>query len=99
MLLRSCQFSECQRTIHFHDTHASLPFPREEEHKRARLKIEEGVRISLEVRQRAEEEHAWLDTEEEAHPIEEARLKSEEEYQSRIRYDKEELLTNEAGKK
>ena len=65
--------------MHFHDTLASLPMSRAEEHKRARLKVEVGVRLSLEARQRVEEEHACLDAEEEACLIEEARLKAEEE--------------------
>ena len=46
--------------------HASLPITRSEEHKRAQLKVEVGVRLALEARQRAEEEeeHAWLEAEE-----------------------------------
>ena len=52
---------------------------RVEEHKRARLKVEVGVRLALEARQIVEEEHAWLEAEEEARLVEEARLKSEEE--------------------
>ena len=85
LLLRSCQFSECHRTMHFHNTHASLPITRAEEHKHARLKLELGVRLALEARQRAEEEeeHAGLEAEKEAHLIEEERLKSEEEDQAR----------------
>ena len=50
--------------MNFHDTLASLPMTRAEEHKRARLKVEVGVRLALETRQRAEEEHAWLEAEE-----------------------------------
>ena len=50
--------------MHFHDMHASLPITRAEEHKSTRLKVEVGVRLVLEVRQRAEEEHAWLEAEE-----------------------------------
>ena len=50
--------------MHFHDTHASLPMTREEEHKRAQLKVEVGVRLALEVIQRAEEEHTWIEAEE-----------------------------------
>ena len=61
----------------------SLPMRRLEEHKRARLKVEVGVRQDLEARQRAEEEHAWLEAEEEARLVEDARLKSEEEEQAR----------------
>ena len=45
---------------------------RAEEYKRARLKVEVGVRLSLEARQRVEEEHAWLEAEEVAHLVEEA---------------------------
>ena len=41
------------------------------------------MRLSLEARQRAEDEHTWLDSEEEARLVEEARLKSEEEEQAR----------------
>ena len=53
--------------MHFHDTHTSFPINRAEEHKRAWLKVEVGVRLSLEARQRAEEEekHTWLEAEEE----------------------------------
>ena len=46
------------------------------------MKAEEGVRLALEVRQRAEEEHAWPEAEEEARLVEEARLKAEEEEQA-----------------
>ena len=56
---------------------------RAEKHKRARLKVEVGVRLSLEERQIAEEEHAWLEAEEDARPVEEARLKAKEEEQAR----------------
>ena len=42
-----------------------------------------GVRLALEERQRVEEEHAWLEAEEEARLFEEARLKAEEEEQAR----------------
>ena len=55
--------------------HASLPIIRGEEHKRARLKVEDGVHLSLEGRQRAEEDHACILTEEEAHLVGEAGLK------------------------
>ena len=58
--------------MHFLDTLASLPMTRAEEHKRARLKVEMGVRLALEARQRVEEEHVWLDDVEEAHLVEEA---------------------------
>ena len=69
--------------MHFNDTHASLPITRAEEHKRARLKVEVGVRLALEARQRAEEEHTWLEAEEEARLVEEASLKAEEEDKAR----------------
>ena len=62
--------------MHFHYTHASLPMTRAEEHKRARLKVEVGLRLALEARQSVEEEHAWLEAEEEARLVEEARLKA-----------------------
>ena len=38
-----------------------------------------GVRLDLEARKIAEEEHTWLEAEEEARLVEEARLKAEEE--------------------
>ena len=41
-----------------------------------------GLRLSLEARQRAEEEHTWIEAEEEARLVEEARLKAEEEEQA-----------------
>ena len=47
------------------------------------MKVEVGVRLALEARQRAEEEHAWIEAEEESRLIEEARLKAEEEAQAR----------------
>ena len=53
-----------------------------EEHKRAGLKLEEGLCLALEASQRVEEEHAWLEAEVEARLVEEARLKSEEEEQA-----------------
>ena len=43
-----------------------------EEQKRAWLKVEVGVRLALEERQRVEEEHTWLEAEEEARLVEEA---------------------------
>ena len=58
--------------MHFHDTLASLIMTRAEEHKRAQLKVEVGVSLSLEARQRVEKEHAWLEAEEEARLVEEA---------------------------
>ena len=68
--------------MHFHDTHASLPISGAEDHKRARPKLDVGVRLDLEARQRVEEEHAWIEAEVEARLIEETRLKSEEEEQA-----------------
>ena len=70
--------------MNFYDMLISLPKTRAEEHKRERLNVEEGVRLALEARQRAEEdeEHTWLEAEEEARLIEEKRLKSEEEGQA-----------------
>ena len=61
--------------MHFHNTHASLIITREGEHNLARMKVEVGVRLSLEARQRAEEEHTRIETEEEVRLIEEATLK------------------------
>ena len=69
--------------MHFHDAHASLPIAGAEDRKRARLKVEVGVRLALESRQRVEEEHAWLEAEIEARLVAEAMLKSEEEEQAR----------------
>ena len=69
--------------MHFHDTLASLRMIRAEEHKRSPLKVEVGVHLALEARQIVEEEHAWLEAEEEARLVEEARLKAEEEEQAR----------------
>ena len=46
------------------------------------MKLEEGIRLALEARQRAEEEHAWIEAEEEARLVDEARLKAEEEEQA-----------------
>ena len=43
-----------------------------EEHKRARLKVEEWIRLTLEARQREEEEeHTRIEAEYEAHIVEE----------------------------
>ena len=64
--------------MHFIDTLASLPMTRAEEHKRARLKVEVGVRLALESRQIVEEEHAWLEAEEEARLVEDARQEAKE---------------------
>ena len=65
--------------MNFHDTHTSTPITRAEEHKRVRLKVEEGVRLDLESRRREEEgeDHVRLEAEEEARLVEEARLKPE----------------------
>ena len=55
---------------------------RVEEHERARLKLGEGVRLdhkSIRIAEEEEEHHTRLKAEEEAHIIEEARLKLEEE--------------------
>ena len=54
------------------------PMTRAEERKRARLKVEVGVRLALEARQRVEEEHAWLEAEEEARLVEDARQEAKE---------------------
>ena len=69
--------------MHFLDTLASLPIVGAEDHKRARLKVDVGVRLALASRQRVEEEHAWPEAEMEARLVEEARLKAEEEEQAR----------------
>ena len=61
--------------MHFHDTLASLTMTRAEEHKRARLKVEVGVRLALEATQRVEEEREWLEAEEDTRLVEETRLK------------------------
>ena len=46
----------------------------------ARLKVKEGVCLAPEARRRAEEEeHTWIEAEEEARLVEEKRLKAEEE--------------------
>ena len=51
-----------------------------EEHKRAGLKVEEGICLSLEARWiEEEEEHTRIEAEEEARLVEEEWLKSEEE--------------------
>ena len=62
--------------------HASLRITRAEEHMSARLKVEVGLRLALEARQIVEEEHTWLEAEEETCIIEEARPKAEEEEQA-----------------
>ena len=64
--------------MHFHNTLASLTIDGAEDHKRARLKVDMGVRLALEAIQRGEEKHAWLETEVEARLVEEARLKTEQ---------------------
>ena len=53
------------------------------DHKRARLKVDVGVRLALEARQRVGEEHAYLEAAVEARIVEEARLEAEEEEQAR----------------
>ena len=69
--------------MHFQDKHASIFITRVDEHKRAQIHVEEGVRLALEAINIAEEEedHAWLETEEGARLVEEERLKDEEEEQ------------------
>ena len=92
--------------ISFHPTSAlspptmsALPITRAEYHKRAQLKVEEGVRLSLEARRRAEEEedHTRIESEEEARLVEEARLKygEEEEDYARIEAEEEARLVGE----
>ena len=100
LILQSCQFVECHRTMNFHGTHISLPITREEENTQARLKVEQGVRLSLEVRQRVEEEEeqAQLEAEEEERLVEEARLKAEEEDQSSRVLTKRNALTKKQGR-
>ena len=58
-----------------------------------------GVYLALEARRRAEEEHAWLEAEEEAQLVEEERLKYEEEEQAWIRADEDAHLYEEARHK
>ena len=43
------------------------------------MKVEEGLRLALEARWGAEEEHARLEAKEEARLVEEANVKSEKE--------------------
>ena len=52
---------------------ASIPINRAEEHNCASLKVEEGLRLALEVIWIAEEEeeHTWLDSEEKSRLAEE----------------------------
>ena len=71
--------------MHFHRTHTSLIITRAEENKGAQMKVEVGVRLTLEARRSAEEEeeYAWLESEEEACLVEDARLKAKEEDQVR----------------
>ena len=69
--------------MHFHDTYASLLISGAEDHNREWMKVDMGVLLSLEQRQMAEEEHAWLEAEVEARLVEEASLKAEEEEQAR----------------
>ena len=77
----------------------SLPMTRAEEHKRAQLKVEVGVHLDLEARQRAEEEHAWLEAKEEPRLVEEARLKSEEEEYAHLVMTNRHALTKKQGRK
>ena len=69
--------------MHFQDTLASLPIAESQDRKRARLKVDVGVSLFLESRQRVEEDHTWIEAEMEARLVEEARLKAEEEEQTR----------------
>ena len=48
------------------------------------MKVEEGVHLAFEAKLKAEDEHAWLEAEEEARLVEEARLKPEEEEYARL---------------
>ena len=57
------------------------------------------MRLSLEARRREDEEHVWLEAEEEACLVEEAKLKYEEEEQARLRDDEEARLAEEARRK
>ena len=81
--------------MHFHDTYTSLPINRAEYHKRVRMKLEEGVHLSLESIRivEDEEEHARLEYEEEARLIEESRLEADEEEQAWMRADNISLQT------
>ena len=85
--------------MYFLDMHASLPMTRAEEHKRAQLKVEVGVHLDLEARQRVDEEHARLEAEEEARLIEEARLKAEEEDKARSGMTNRHALPKKQGRK
>ena len=91
-VLQSCQFAECHRILYFHESQASLPITRAQDHKCARLKLEEEVCPDLEARQRGEEgeEHARLEAEEKSRLIEGTRLKSEEEEEQYARLEAEE---------
>ena len=79
----------------FHNTLASLPIAGAEYRKRSRLKVDVGVRLVLESRQRVEEEHAWLEAEMKARLVEEARLKGA----GSLRTDEEARLSKEAMQK
>ena len=85
--------------MHFQDTHASLSITIAKKDKRARLKVEEGVRLSLEAIWRAEEEQSGLEDEEKEYIVEEARMESEEEEQARLRAGKETRISKEARQK
>ena len=69
--------------------HTQIPITGAEEHTHTQLKVEEGVHISIVVRRITEddEEQSWIEAEEEARLVEEARLKSEEEDQAQLRAD------------
>ena len=78
-----------------------LPSTRAEELKRAQLKVEYGVRLSLEARwrEKEEEENTRLEDGEDARLVEEARLKAEEEEQVRLISDEETRLAKEEMQK
>ena len=70
--------------------YTSLSITRAEEHKCARLKVKEGVRLALEAKRRSEvkEDNARLEAEEEVRLVEDSRMKYEKEEQARPRSDK-----------
>ena len=57
------------------------------------------VRLALESRQRAGEEHTWIEAEEEARLVENERLKAEEEEQARGGLTKTHNFTKKQGRK
>ena len=65
---------------------------KENEHAHAQLKVEEGVRLALEVRRRAEEDYLGLKAKEE-------RLKYEAEAQSSLKAEEEDQIAEEASLK